>query len=196
MTYSKNRFNKVKKLARLGWRSGPKPFIGKKKARKLLSGAMTHAKRTARGVAKTAAKRAVKYGKGVAKDIASGAISIGKERANTALDAAIRSAGAAGSVTTANPGPSLLAEAAIVGKDMLLQKYFGTQHNRGSSHSGRNYAVKRKAAVRYHADDATPAARSERLIRKGAVRTRNVAAAAFRNSNHLYSADHPTGGKI
>ena len=176
MGYGVKRFNKVKRLARAGWRGGPKP---KKVGKHILSGI-------------------VSYGKKAAMEAAVVGLDAAKAHANMSANIAIRSAGAAASVTTGNPGPSMAAEAAIMGKDHLLQKYFGAQHNRTSSHSGRNYAIKRKPAVRYHSADASPAARSTRLIRKGGLALLHTGryGGSFRNTNHLYSASHPTGARI
>lgn len=118
------------------------------------------------------------------------AIGAAKTYANTAANTAIRGVGAAASVTAGNPGPAIAAEAGIRGKDMLLQKYFGTQSNKGSSHSGRNYAVKRKPAVRYPDSSARmPGARIPKPMPTSY-------AATLRNTNQIYSAGHPTGAKI
>jgi len=128
-------------------------------------------------------KPAIKKGVGIVKRRA---FSAAKSYVNTA----IRGAGAAASATSGNPGPSIAAEAGIRGKDMLLQKYFGAQSNKGSSHSGRNYSIMRKPAVRYPTSSARmPGARIPRPMPISI-------AATLRNSNQSYSASHPTGAKI
>lgn len=179
MGYSKNRFAKVKSLARRGWVGGPKPK--KKKKGSMLKKAVS----TVASVAKKEGKMAL----GVLKDQA-------KRHGNAAADAAIRSAGAAASVTTGNPLPSMAAEASIIGKDYLLEQYFGAQSNKTSSHSGRNYAVKRKPLRRYHSSVATTPQVSERLFTPSPMIRSNRHAAQLRNSNHTYSAPHPTGSKV
>lgn len=161
-----NPLSKVKSLARAGWRGGVKPAI--KKSYRV-------GKKTAIGVAKTAGKEV---------------LSNAKTYANAAANTAIRGVGAGASALSGNPGPSIAAEVGIRGKDMLLQKYFGAQKNKGSSHSGKNYAVIRKPAVRYPVSSSRiPGARLPRPMPSSG-------AAALRNSNHVYSSGHPTGAKI
>lgn len=174
---------KVKKLARAGWRGGVKPAL------------------------KKTGKVALKAGKVARKH------HVPMTLANNAL----RAGAAAADVAVENPAPSILAEtaiqsgatnaagkhlvhaashAAIKGKDMLMQKYFGAQHNKGSSHSGKNYAVKRKPAVRYHSTNSSPEQRSERVVKPAPHPLPSKHSATLHNSSHLYSASHPTGGKI
>ena len=133
---------------------------------------------------------------------------------NQAIDAGAGALGTAagGAVTAATGGNAAVggvagmavgtaaSHAAIAGKDRLLQHYFGAQHNAGSSHSGKNYAVKRKAAVRYNIPSGNPDARSERTIRTspaGSGFAKGIRSAARnRNISHVLSASHPTGAKI
>ena len=88
-------------------------------------------------------------------------------------------------------------DAAIHAKDKLLEKHFGTRSsNDGSSHSGRNYAVKRKNAIRYNHPTIHPDKQSARVVKPAPIPGRHLRPAAMRNTNHIYSSSHPTGAKI
>ncbi len=173
--------NKVKKLARSGWRGGPKPVKSLKRAKAV--GRMI----AANPYVKRAVGKAKRVGVAAAKQALNEAKHAAIQYGNTIADGAIRSAGATASVVTGNPLPSIGAEGAIIGKDHLIKKYFGTHHNSETSHSGKNYAIKRKPATQY----TKPAS-----IKSSPVPTPHDKAASFRNSSHLYSASHPTGAKI
>ena len=148
---------------------------------------LARVKGLARAGWKSFMKPAIKKGIGMAKKKAVGAV---KKYAGDFADTKIRAVGAAASLKTGNPLPSLAAEQAVKGKEMLMQKYFGAQSNKGSSHSGRNYGIKRKPAVRYPDSSARiPGARTVKPMPTSE-------AATLRNSNQSYSASHPTGAKI
>jgi len=148
---------------------------------------MSGVKKLARAGWKGVVKPAITKGFRKAK---STAIGMAKEYGNEVVNTAVRGAGAAASVKTGNPLPMMAAEAGIKQKDMLLQKYFGAQSNKGSSHSGKNYAVKREPAVRYPTQTSRmPGART--------VKPEPTSiAATLRNTDQSYSASHPTGAKI
>jgi hypothetical protein len=180
LNFGPKRFTKVKRLARSGWRGGVKPAL--KKTGKL-------AKKGLKTVGKAAYDHPGIVNKGI--EFASGevgsrvgqAVAVGTENPVAGF--------VAGAATTA-----ALAKGGIYAKDKLLNKHFGTQHNAGSSHSGKNYAVKRKAAVRYNVPSSSPVDHSERLIKTSSIPPPSSHAAALRNTSHLRSAAHPTGGKI
>jgi hypothetical protein len=148
---------------------------------------MKRVKQMARSGFKSFVKPAIKKGFRTAKNTAIGAA---KAYGNEMVDGAIRGAGMAASVKTGTPLPSMAAEAGIKQKDMLLQKYFGAQSNKGSSHSGKNYAIKRKPAVRYPTKESRMP--GERTVKPMPTSI----AATLRNTDQTYSASHPTGGKI
>lgn len=101
---------------------------------------------------------------------------------------------------TENPITGLAGgDVAIKGKDYLLDKYLGTKNNKDSSHSGKNYAVKRQPAVRFNNPKEAPAFKSERLIKEGHVPgeiATNASLPQNRNVSHITSGPRPTGSKM
>lgn len=180
LKFGAKHFTKVKKLARKGWRGEVKP--GLKTAGKL-------AKKGVRTAGKAAydhpgvVNKAINYGAGHVASYVGEGVTAATENPGM---------GAAAGVVTQR----VLAKGGIAAKDRLLNHYFGTQHNKESTHSGRNYAIVRKPAVRYPHPSSSPADRSERLIKPAPQPAAHRLAAALRNTSHIRSASHPTGAKI
>ena len=170
--------------------------------RKGLVGSLKHftkVKKSIRKGWKTKGKSLVKEGKKIA-------LREGKKLAYQAGKSKVADAvvgGGAATLTgavTENPFLSAVAGgAAIEGKDYLVEKYLGTKSSKHSTHSGKNYAVKRKPAVRFNNPSTAPRFKSSRLIKDGHVPGElktDASKVEHRNVSHITSGPRPTGSKM
>lgn len=125
---------------------------------------------------------------------------IGKEIGGKYIDTAIRGAGMAGSAYLGgNPLPMMASEFLVQKKGDIANKVFGAIGSKFSDNSAHeSYSPKKTKPIdRNHFRNPEGAPQHfQRREEMGMMRRPHPRAVSKRNSSHLYSFGHPTGGKI